>query len=145
MIIDDKKLLAIELIADGEMTKTQIAGKCGVSRQALYDWLANPEFSAMLDERLQNRKKFVEKMFDGKLEFVVDKLYELAMDNSNARVQAQVLQYLADRSLGKTASKHELTTKVEAIKKTDIDILDNEHEQWLKDMDVIDGEYEELE
>jgi predicted DNA-binding protein YlxM (UPF0122 family) len=113
LIIDEKKRLAIELLADGERTKTEIAEVIGVSRQALYDWLGNEEFIAALDERLQNRKKFVEKRFDVKLEFVIDKLYELASDSSNKRVQAQVLQYLADRSLGRIPAKHELTTKID--------------------------------
>lgn len=114
MIIDDKKILALELIADGELSKTDVAKKVGIARQTLYEWLGNDEFIAKLDERLQSRKKFVEKMFDGKLEFVVDKLYELATDDSNKRVQAQVLQYLADRSLGRIPAKHELTTKIDS-------------------------------
>lgn len=114
VIIDDKKILALELIADGELSKTDVAKKVGIARQTLYEWLGNDEFIAKLDERLQSRKKFVEKMFDGKLEFVVDKLYELATDDSNKRVQAQVLQYLADRSLGRIPAKHELTTKIDS-------------------------------
>jgi predicted DNA-binding protein YlxM (UPF0122 family) len=113
LIIDEKKRLAIELLADGELTKTEISKRCGVSRQALYEWTINEEFIAALDERLHSRKKFVEKRFDVKLEFVIDKLYELASDSSNKRVQAQVLQYLADRSLGRIPAKHELTTKID--------------------------------
>ncbi|UOQ47751.1 phBC6A51 family helix-turn-helix protein [Gracilibacillus caseinilyticus] len=108
-MMDDRKYLAIELLADGELTKKDIATKIGVSRQTLYDWLENKEFRAELDRRLHGRKVSVQKMIDGKLEFVIDKLYELASDNSNKRVQASVLTYLADRSLGRPTSKHEIT------------------------------------
>ncbi|WP_186320514.1 phBC6A51 family helix-turn-helix protein [Fictibacillus phosphorivorans] len=143
MIIDDKKILAIELLADGELTKTAVSERVGIARQTLYDWLGNEEFIAALDERLHNRKKFVEKMFDGKLEFVVDKLYELATDDSNKRVQAQILCYLADRSLGRIPSKHELTTKIDAGKpNVSTDILEEEHAKWERN--IIDVEAEEL-
>lgn len=128
-MIDDKKILAIELLADGELTKVEIAKKVGISRQTLYNYLDNDEFMAELDKRLQGRKSFVQKMIDGKLEFVIDKLYELASDNSNKRVQAQVLQYLADRSLGKTTSKVELDTGFNNTNNLDKDVLEAEFEE----------------
>ncbi|MEC1780065.1 phBC6A51 family helix-turn-helix protein [Schinkia azotoformans] len=132
-MLNDKQLLAIELIAEGEFTKTEIATKCNTSRQSIYNWLSSDEFITALDDRLQNRKKFVEKMFDGKLEFVIDKLYELAKDDSNKRVQAQVLQYLADRSLGKTPSKHEVMTEIKESKNYTDDQISEVFDQLEED------------
>lgn len=127
-MLDDRKLLAIELLADGELTKVDIAEKVGCSRTAIYLWMDNDEFKAELDKRLHNRKVFVQKKIDGKLDFVMEKLYELANDDSNKRVQAQVLQYLADRSLGKTTTKLELDTNLNN-NNIDDDILDVEYDQ----------------
>lgn len=127
-MLDDRKLLAIELLADGELTKVDIAEKVGCSRTAIYLWMENDEFKAELDKRLHNRKVFVQKKIDGKLDFVMEKLYELANDDSNKRVQAQVLQYLADRSLGKTTTKLELDTNLNN-NNIDDDILDVEYDQ----------------
>ncbi|WP_117161447.1 phBC6A51 family helix-turn-helix protein [Paraliobacillus sp. X-1268] len=130
-MLDNKKLLAIELLADGQLTKTDIAKKIGSSRQIIYNWLENEEFRAELDKRLHNRKVSVQKTIDGKLEFVMDKLYELANDDSNKRVQAQVLQYLADRSLGKATSKVELSTNINNNSIND-DILEVEYDQLIE-------------
>lgn len=126
-IIDDRKMLAIELLADGELTKVDIAKKVGIARQTIYDWMNDDKFKAELDNRLHQRKVFVQKKIDGKLDFVIDKLYELANDDSNKRVQAQVLQYLADRSLGKTTTKLELESSINT-NTVDDDILDVEYD-----------------
>ncbi|WP_051263266.1 phBC6A51 family helix-turn-helix protein [Tuberibacillus calidus] len=135
-ILDDRKILAIELLADGEYTKTEIAKKCGIARQTLYDWLDNDLFRAELDRRLQQKKSLVQKKIDGKLDFVIEKLYELANDSSNKRVQAQVLQYLADRALGKPTSKHEIEAAMNDKNNIDEDILEAE-------FDEVDNEDEE--
>lgn len=134
-MLDDKKILAIELLVDGELTKTEIAKRVGRSRNALYLWLDDDEFKAELDKRLQGRKSFVQKIIDGKLEFVMDKLYELAADSSNKRVQAQVCQYLADRSLGKPTSKHEIEAGIKDNIEVDKDVLESEFDQWESDDD----------
>lgn len=107
-LMDARKITAIEMLADGELTKTAISEKVGVSRQTLYSWMANEEFKAELDNRLANKKTFITKLVDGKLDFIMDKLFEIANDNSNRRVQAQVLLAMLDRSLGKATNKHEL-------------------------------------
>lgn len=49
MIIDEQKRKAIELLVSGEHTKTDIATLVGCSRQALYQWLADKDFTAELN------------------------------------------------------------------------------------------------
>jgi len=132
-MLDEKKILAIEMLVDGELTKVEIAKRIGVSRQALYNWLDDEEFRAELDRRLQGIKSFVQKRIDAKLEFVIDKLYELATDNSNKRVQAQVLQYLADRALGKPSSKLDITAEAKTGDTVSQDLLESEFEEWEAD------------
>lgn len=134
-MIDDRKMLAIELLADGELRKTEIADRIGCSRQAIYHWLNDDEFRAELNNRLQQRKSFVQKKIDGKLDYVIDKLYDLADDDSNKRVQAQVLQYLADRSLGKTTTKLDIDAGMKDNQNVDQDVLDAENEEWENEVD----------
>jgi hypothetical protein len=50
-MLDDKKILVIEMLVDGELPKTQIATRIGCSSQALYQWSDNDEFKADLDKR----------------------------------------------------------------------------------------------
>lgn len=107
-LMDARKIMAIDMLIDGENTRTDIAKKVGVSRQTLYSWLDNKEFKAELDARLANKKTFIQKLMDSKLDFALDKLLEIADDDDNRRVQAQVLLSILDRSLGKAVSKHEL-------------------------------------
>lgn len=125
-MLDDKKLLAIELLADGSLTKTAIAQQINCSRQSLYNWMEDPEFVESLDKRLQSRKKFVEKMIDGKLEFVVDELLNLAINCDNSRVKADILKYLADRALGKTTQRVDVTASMNQTNTIDDDVLEAE-------------------
>ncbi|WBL16359.1 phBC6A51 family helix-turn-helix protein [Sutcliffiella sp. NC1] len=131
--LDDRKRLAIELLAEGIEKKTDIAKKCGVVRQTIYDWLELPEFKAALDARLTSRKVFVEKFIDSKLESAVDELIHLAETTENARVKAQVLQYIIDRGLGKPVSKHQIETSLNDSNNVNEDVLDAEFEEWEQD------------
>ncbi|WP_404443462.1 helix-turn-helix domain-containing protein [Sutcliffiella horikoshii] len=129
-MIDDRKALAIQYLADGQLPKTEIAKKLGIARQTIYEWLDNVEFKAELDKRLQQRKVLVEKIIDGKLENAVDSLFELAETTDNARVKAQVLQYIIDRGLGKPVAKHHIEAANNNAHNVSDDILDAEFEEW---------------
>lgn len=129
-VMDDRKTLAIQLLAEGVENKTNIAKRCGVARQTLYDWMANDDkFRAALDARLQSRKVFVEKIIDSKLESAVDQLIHLAETTENSRVKAQCLQYIIDRGLGKPTSKHEISAAMDNVNKIDQDVLEAEFEE----------------
>lgn len=131
-ILDDRKTLAIQLLAKGEDTKTNIAKKCGVARQTLYDWMNDDKFRSELDRRLQQRKVLVEKVIDSKLEGAVDQLFTLAETTTNSRVKAQTLQYIIDRGLGKATSKVELSTEINTTNVND-DILEVEYDELLQE------------
>ncbi|SFM38097.1 CENP-B N-terminal DNA-binding domain-containing protein [Gracilibacillus orientalis] len=54
-----------QLLAEGELTKTEIAKRCGIASQTLYVWYNDDAvFKAELDRRLQQRKVLVEKIID---------------------------------------------------------------------------------
>lgn len=136
-MLDDRKTLAIQHLAEGEKTKTDIAKMIGVSRQALYNWLDDDEFKAELDRRLQQRKVLVEKIIDSKLENAVDQLIDLANTTDNARVKAQTLQYIIDRGLGKATNRVEMTTDIVSTN-IDNDLLDTAYDDIIDHKDIED-------
>lgn len=136
-ILDDRKTLAIQHLAEGEKTKTDIAKMIGVSRQALYNWLDDDEFRAELDRRLQQRKVLVEKIIDSKLENAVDQLIDLANTTENARVKAQTLQYIIDRGLGKAINRVEMTTDI-VNTNIDDDLLETAYDDVIEHESIED-------
>lgn len=116
-MLDEKKIMAIEMLIDGKANKSQIADRCRVSRTTLYNWLNDDkEFIAELNNRLQGLKTFAEKKLEGKLDYIIDEIYDIAKSDSsegNQMAKLKALTYLADRVLGKTVSKHELTTTID--------------------------------
>lgn len=129
-MLDDRKILAIQHLAEGEKPKTEIAKLVGISRQTLYDWLDDDEFRAELDRRIQQRKNLLEKIIDSKLNDMVNQLETLIKTTKNDRVKAQSIQYWIDRGLGKAPNKVELTTEI-GTPKIDDDILEVEYEDLL--------------
>ncbi|ADL08041.1 helix-turn-helix domain-containing protein [Thermosediminibacter oceani] len=104
MIIDEQKRLCIEYLVAG-MSITEIAQKIGRSRQAIYDWLKNPEFKAALDERLQENKAQAEKIINSKLPEALYKIWALIEKSQSDKVKADLLKYWVDRQLGKPSTK----------------------------------------
>ncbi|WP_416826111.1 hypothetical protein [Ectobacillus polymachus] len=84
---------------------------------------------AELDKRLHQRKVFVEKIIDSKLDSAVDQLLELAETTQYARVKAQVLEYIIGRSLGKPTTKVDLEVGLKDNKSVPVDVLEQEFEE----------------
>lgn len=122
-MLDEKKILAIQLLVDGESTKVDIANKIGVQRSTLYDWLNNKEFKAELDKRIQERKNLCEKIIDSKLQDAVRILWETIETTKDMRVKAQLLTYTIDRALGKPTTKMDIEAGAKQIKQ-DNDVLE---------------------
>lgn len=135
-MLDDRKLLAIQHLAEGEKPKTEIAKLTGISRTTLYEWLDDDEFKAELNRRLQQRKNLVEKIIDSKLEQAVESLVELSYKSKNDMVKMRALTYLIDRGLGKATEKLEVTAKQDNIN-VNQDLLNSEYD------DIIDIEIDE--
>lgn len=109
-MIDERKIKLIELIIEGSLNKTQMAEQIGVSRQCLYDWMAQDEWVAEYDRRLQEIKTNANKLFNAKLDNVIDEWYKMMMDEScEKRTRAKLMVDWVDRSLGKATSRLEVT------------------------------------
>jgi len=109
-MIDERKIKLIELIIEGSLNKTQMAEQIGVSRQCMYDWMAQSEWIAEYDRRLQEIKTNANKLFNAKLDNVIDEWYKMMMDEScEKRTRAKLMVDWVDRSLGKSTSRLEVT------------------------------------
>ncbi|SDJ76485.1 phBC6A51 family helix-turn-helix protein [Salimicrobium halophilum] len=129
-MLDERQMRAIEYVAEGQLNRSDIAKRVGISRPTLYKWLDDDEFVSEVNSRLQKERGLAEKKIDAKLDFAVGKLYEIAQDNSNRRVQADVLKYLVDRSLGKPTTKLDLDASLNDEKNVEADVLDQEFQEY---------------
>ncbi|MBM7631112.1 phBC6A51 family helix-turn-helix protein [Geomicrobium sediminis] len=132
-MLNEPMMRAVELIAEGQLNKSEIASRVGISRPTLYKWLDNEEFKAEVHSRLHKERVFAEKMIEARLEFAINKLHEIAKDSSNRRVQAQTLQYLVDRALGKPTTRVDLDQVTSTAQGVEGDVLDAELDKWSKD------------
>ncbi|MCK9471774.1 MAG: phBC6A51 family helix-turn-helix protein [Bacilli bacterium] len=123
-MIDSQKIKAIELLISGEHTVTRIGELVGVSRQTIYNWMNDDEFTTEWNTRLQQLKTMAQKEFDAKLNKAIDLYWELATsDKTDNRTKQVALSYIIDRSLGKTTSRLEMTDDRADTNVSDTDIL----------------------
>ncbi len=122
-MLDERKIKLIELIIEGSLNKTEMAKQIGVARQTLYEWMAQEEWIAEYDRLLQEIKTNANKMFNAKLDNVIDEWYKMMMDEScEKRTRAKLLVDWVDRSLGKPTSRLEVSENNED---TPVDVLEN--------------------
>lgn len=56
---NDERRLAAQLLADGNLTDAEIGDKCNVSRQAIWNWKQEPEFTAEVEIQTEAFKQQV--------------------------------------------------------------------------------------
>lgn len=123
-MLDERKIKLIELIIEGSLNKTEIAKQIGVARQTLYEWMSQEEWIAEYDRLLQEIKTNANKMFNAKLDNVIDEWYKMMMDEScEKRTRAKLLVDWVDRSLGKPTSRLEVSENNEDTQP--VDVLEN--------------------
>lgn len=119
---------AAQLIADGELDKTDIAKTLGVSRQTLYHWLEKEYFRARVDTLRQEFESFGRELISSKFTWAVSGYIDLISSTRNDRVKAEGYRYIIDRKLGKPTNKVDLGMK-EQREEVDADVLEAEFEQ----------------
>lgn len=120
-MLDDKRILAIQLLIDNKLSKTEIAERCGRSRQWLYDILDEEEVKASLDEGLQKIRLFGESLIRSNLENSIANIVDLAHNAQSEKTRLDANIYLTNRILGTPTAK--LDVKTEEKEEKTIDIL----------------------
>ncbi|MDP1419242.1 phBC6A51 family helix-turn-helix protein [Peribacillus simplex] len=137
---------AAELLATGNIEKKEIAQTVGVSRTTLYNWMKKDDnFNAEVDRLKREHRNFGHQLIESKLVDAVNGYWKLISESNNDMVKKSGYEFFIERSLGKLSNKTEISVD-NTVTKVDEDILDTEHERWLKDMgDVVEAEYKEIE
>ena len=128
MVLDERVLEMNRLLLSGE-TITNVAKVLGLSRQTIYSWKSDPAVMANMQELQDEVKKAGSERLTGQLDTYLSELHLLALQTTDKRVKASVLQYLTDRILGKVKTTTEIITDDKSDKLSD-DLLAEELELW---------------
>lgn len=121
MQLNEKHYKCIELLIKG-LKYTEIAKKVPCSRQSIYDWLADADFSLALDKSRQEIKTQTNNKVLAKIDTYIDKIEQLAENSQSDNVKLNALQFLYESVMGKASSKIEQT--ITTNNKEDNDIID---------------------
>ncbi|MEF3086433.1 phBC6A51 family helix-turn-helix protein [Bacillus sp. FSL W7-1582] len=130
-MLDERKIKSISLLAEGRMTVQAIADEIGVSRNALYLWRKDKEYSLELDNEIQNFKLLAQQERSARAKNWFKKLENIGMDDSQkTKDQLDALKTLLAYSEGTPTSKVEITeTKSNEVDK---ETIEDEIKKWKK-------------
>lgn len=143
--LTDQQLLAAQLLALGTMQKQEVIDTVGCSKQTLYNWInKNEKFNAEVDQLRRDFKNFGKGLMEAKLVDAVNGYWKLTQTSNNDMVRAKAYEFFIEHSIGKVSNKTEITVDTKQNKNTDTDLLEQEHQRWIKDMgEVIEVDPEE--
>jgi len=139
-MLDEKKIVAVRLLAEGSTSKTDIAEIVGVSRATLYNWLDDEEFKKSLDDTLHKIKIHGESTIKANIDKYIKNIVDLSEKAESQKVRLEASMYLLDRVLGKSSTKVDLTVEPKSNES-------KEKQEFLNmlDDDNINVEFEEVE
>ena len=116
--LDDRMLLACDLLMEGKLSRTEIAERVGIHRNTLTQWLKDERMEAELQRRAEKISRQTAKLIKARSKEAMEVMNEL-LHCGDKRVQMQAAQYILDQGLGKAWRKVEVAT---TEKKSDFDI-----------------------
>lgn len=130
-MLDERKIKSISLLAEGRNTVQAIADEIGVSRNALYLWRKDKEYSLELDNEIQNFKLLAQQERSARAKNWFKKSENIGMDDSQkTKDQLDALKTLLAYSEGTPTSKFEITeTKSNEVDK---ETIEDEIKKWKK-------------
>lgn len=136
-MLHEKQLLAINLLVEGKQKRTDIAKACGVSRNALYDWMDNVEFKAEWEKSLQRIINYGEQSIKANLDKHIQNILVLANSAESEKIKLDANCYLIDRVLGKTTTKIDVTAEQKQTTELDSNQIESEFEDFKKNRIVV--------
>lgn len=95
-----RKRKAVELLINGDLTRTEIAAELGITRTTLYRWMNDARFQAELQKETDQIKRQAALFIDRKAYQAAKKLWELAECGDN-RTKVNAVDSILNRSIGK--------------------------------------------
>lgn len=124
--LDDRKMKAIRLLIENNLTKSDIAKQCDRSREWLYrSVLDDEECKKEMQRQLHEIRVHGEIKIKSQLNVVIDNIVHLAIHATSESVKLQANEILLERILGKVSSNLNINVenKEEKISLDDIDML----------------------
>lgn len=135
-LLTSQQQAAAQLLAIGGIEKQVIAERVGTSRTTLYNWInKNEKFIAEVHRLKHEFKIFGNELMQSKLVDAVNGYWDLIKKTNNDMVAAKGYEFYIERALGKVSSKMEITANTNDTNQVNVDILEAEHEKWLKELD----------
>lgn len=120
-MLDALELRAIELLATGEHTKTNIAKVCNKSRQWLWELECSENGKAELNKRLQQVQMFGENMLKATVQDRLNDIIVLAKTAESEKIRLEANVYLANRVYGNPSSRLDITATTKQQEQVDFD------------------------
>ncbi len=139
MQLTEKHYKCIELLIKG-LKYTEIAKKVPCSRQSIYDWLADADFSLALDKSRQEIKTQTNNKVLAKIDTYIDKIEQLADNSPSDNVKLNALQFLYETVMGKASSKIEQTITTNIKEDDNIIDLDSYAYELPNDNTIMDND-----
>lgn len=141
-LLTEQQYKAVELLIEGEFTKTEVAKKVGISRNTLHRWLRDDRFVAELREIAEENKRQTIDYINSK-SLLAAKRYWALSESGDTRTKEAVLRNWLDRSVGKPKANIEIET--EKATKSDYDINEAlERLGYNKSESALPFEYKEV-
>ena len=117
--LTEQQYKCIEMLISGELDKSAICRKLGISRPTIYRWLRDDRFLAEVRELTDENKRQTLDYINSKSLIAAKKLWALT-DSGDTRTKCAVLQDWLNRSIGKPKTKMEIEDKREDAEDYDI-------------------------
>lgn len=126
-MLDDKKIEAINYLAEGLKSREEIANIIGVAERTLYRWMKDEEFKAERQKRALEFQKGLIEDSNAVLTRELGRAIKNVVDIANSKdssddTRLKANQYLINRILGNTTTKIESTVQGNEGSNKDVDI-----------------------
>lgn len=121
-------------IAFGMTNKSQLAKQFDVSRQTIYNWLDDAEFTFEVDRIGQDLKNFGEGIWKANYLKSIQNIIEIANNSPDQRVKLDANKYSVERVAGKIPNHISVSNEDNERKLVSGDILEMEQEKFKQRM-----------
>ncbi|MCX2853752.1 phBC6A51 family helix-turn-helix protein [Bacillus sp. KeR2] len=129
IMLDERKLKAIELLVEGKLNRTEIAKEVGVTRPTLYNWEKEEEYSQEYDRLLHYKKLSVRREVSRDTKAFFENLKKISESSTNDNARVKATQLL----LAYTEGNPENILNIKDDRNNDNvskDVLEKEEEEW---------------
>lgn len=116
-MLTDQQVECIELLAQGELTKDEIATRIKVTRRTIYNWMDKDEFKKELHNRTRIFQNLMQEEGHAKLvakgQIALDNIFKLANSAKQEKIRLDANVFIWESIYGKATSRIQDITEEE--------------------------------